>query len=195
MAVKARAYHKVREVRPPPSVRRRRQNAILQERHAVEVKLNRLQSEFLFDLSLTLQAPLDIGSGPEGHRLIIMTSGGRFQGPRLSGNVLPFTGGDWPRIRSDGAFAVDARTCLRTTESALIYVTYGGRLVVPSPELLPAVLDITRDDPVDPSSYYFRTHLTFETSDASAAWLNGVLAVGVGRIGRGGVEYRVHRVL
>jgi hypothetical protein len=162
------------------------QDAISQERHAVEIKLSHLQSEFLFDLSLTLQAPLDIGLGPEGHRLIIMTSGGRFQGPRLSGTVLPLTGADWPRIRSDGTFAIDARACFRTTEGALIYVTYGGRLVVPSPELLPAVLDITRDDPVDPSSYYFRTHMTFETSDASTAWLNGVLAVGVGRIGHGG---------
>jgi hypothetical protein len=77
----------------------------------------------------------------------------------------------------------------------LIYVTYGGRLVVPSPELLPAVLDVMGDDPVDPSSYYLRTHMTFETSDASTAWLNDVLAVGVGRIGHGGAEYRVHRVL
>jgi hypothetical protein len=37
--------------------------------------------------------------------------------------------------------------------------------------------------------------MTFETSDASTAWLNGVLAVGVGRIRHGGAEYRVHRVL
>ncbi|MEA2913590.1 MAG: hypothetical protein QOJ15_5671 [Bradyrhizobium sp.] len=65
-------------------------------RDAVEVKLSQLQSEFLFDLSLALQSPLDIGLGPEGHRLIIMTAGGHFQGPRLSGNVLPLTGADWP---------------------------------------------------------------------------------------------------
>jgi hypothetical protein len=46
----------------------------------VEVKLTHLQSEFLFDLSLTLQSPLDIGLVPEGHRLIIMTSGGHSRG-------------------------------------------------------------------------------------------------------------------
>ena len=61
----------------------------------MEFKFSDLQSEFLFDFSLTLQAPLDIGSGLEGHRLIVMTSGGRFQGPRLSGTVLPLTGADW----------------------------------------------------------------------------------------------------
>jgi Protein of unknown function (DUF3237) len=61
----------------------------------VKVILSDLQSEFLFDLSLTLQTPLDIGLGPEGHCLIVMTSGGSFQGPRLSGTVLPLTGADW----------------------------------------------------------------------------------------------------
>src|SRR5258708_5431532 len=134
MAVKARAYHEVREIRPPPSAA-----AVKTRFHKSDMpwraKLGDLQSEFLFELSLTLQAPLDIGLGPEGHRLIIMTSGGRFQGPRLSGTVLPLTGADWPRIRSDGTFAIDARACFRTTEGALIYVTYGGRAVGAAPRL------------------------------------------------------------
>jgi hypothetical protein len=161
----------------------------------VDTTLSDLQSEFLFDLSCTLQDPLDIGSGPEGRRFIIIISSGSFEGPRLSGTVLPLAGGDWPRIRSDGTFVLDTRACFRTTEGALIYVTYGGRLKAPSPELLPVVLDFRSENPVDPSSYYFRTHMTFETSDESTAWLNGILAVGVGRIGHGGVKFRVHRVL
>ena len=90
----------------------------------MEVKLSDLQSEFLFDLSLTLQSPFGHWAGAgRSHRLIVMTSGGRFQGPRLSGTVLPLTGADWPRIRSDGTFALDARACFRTTEGSLIYVT------------------------------------------------------------------------
>lgn len=161
----------------------------------MDIKSSDLKSEFLFDLSLNLQTPLDVGLGPEAHRLIVITSGGSFEGPRLSGTVPPFTGGDWPRLRTDGTLALDGRACLRTTEGALIYLTYTGRVVVPSADLLPAVLDVMRDDPVDPSSYYFRSHMTFETSDADVAWLNSVLAIGVGRIGRGRVEYRVHRVL
>ena len=48
----------------------------------MEGKLSDLQSAFLFDLSLTLRAPVDIGLGPEGRRLIVMTSGGSFEGPR-----------------------------------------------------------------------------------------------------------------
>jgi hypothetical protein len=83
-------------------MRRRSKARSYEERQTVGVKLSPLQSEFLFDLSLTLQAPLDIGAGPEGHRLIVMMSGGRLEGPRLSGTVLPLTGADWPRMRSVG---------------------------------------------------------------------------------------------
>src|SRR5260221_8045471 len=140
-------------------------------------KLGDLQSEVLFDLSLTLQAPLDIGLGPEGHRLIIMTSGGRFQGPRLSWTVLPLTGADWPRIRSDGTFAIDARACFRTTEGALIYVTYGGRLLVAPPPRLPAVPDATHDESVGPSPFYFRTPPTVQKSGGRTPLLKGNLPV------------------
>ena len=84
-------------------------DAILQERHIVEVKLSDLPSEFLFDLSLTLQSPLDIGLGPEGHRLIVMTSGGRFQGPWLSGTVLPLTGADWVGVGRIGRGGAEYR--------------------------------------------------------------------------------------
>jgi hypothetical protein len=38
-------------------------DAILQERHIVEVKLSDLPSEFLFDLSLTLQSPFGHWAG------------------------------------------------------------------------------------------------------------------------------------
>src|SRR5258708_22028390 len=103
-----------------------------------------------------------------------MTSAGRFQGPRLSGTVLPLTGADWPRVRSDGTFAIDARACFRTSEGALIYVTYGGRLVVASPQLLPARLDFSTDDPADPSTLSFRKPMHLETSHPSTAWLNVV---------------------
>jgi Protein of unknown function (DUF3237) len=72
-------------------------------------QLTHLESEFLFDISLTLQAPLDIGPGPEGHRLIVMTSGGRFQGPRLSGTVLPLTGADWVGVGRIGRGGAEYR--------------------------------------------------------------------------------------
>lgn len=154
-----------------------------------------LSSEFLFDVKLTLQQPIDIGPGPEGHRLIVMISEGTFEGPRLVGTVLPLTGADWPRIRSDATFVLDVRACFRTKDGHLIYVTYGGRLVAPSPEKLPAILDFISNNPVDPASYYFRTHMTFETSAPEIAWLNGVVAIGVGQLGHGGVRYRVYRIL
>jgi hypothetical protein len=43
-------------------------------------------------------------------------------------------------------------------------------------------------------AYYFRTALTFETEDPRYAWLNGIVAVGVGRRTAGGVRYAVFAV-
>uniref|UniRef100_B0T936 UPF0311 protein Caul_5091 n=1 Tax=Caulobacter sp. (strain K31) TaxID=366602 RepID=B0T936_CAUSK len=157
--------------------------------------MSALQSEFLFDLTLGLATPLDVGQGPEGHRLVVMVADGTFSGPKLSGIVVPMSGADWPRIRSDGSFALDVRLLLKTDDGALIYATYGGRLVAPAPEQLPQILDFMSEDPVDPSTYYFRTHITFETSDPKLTWLNGALAVGVGAMGHGGARYAVHRIL
>ena len=48
---------------------------------------------------------------------------------------------------------------------------------------------------VDPSSYYFRTAILFETGDARYDWLNDIVAVGVGHRLPGGPIYRVFAVL
>src|SRR5258708_39725874 len=104
-----------------------------------------------------------------------MTSGGRFQGPRLSGTVLPLTGADWPRIRSDGTFAIDARACFRTTEGALIYVTYGGGLLDACPSRLPTAAAVHGEHPHDSSLYQFNHPFTLQTTTARYAWLNSNL--------------------
>ena len=39
---------------------------------------------------------------------------------------------------------------------------------------------LARDETVDPSLYYFRTFMRFETADPAAAWLNRILAIGCG---------------
>jgi len=51
---------------------------------------DKLQSEFLLDLTLEAQTPQNLGSAGGG-RLI---SGGTFAGPRLKGTIIP-PGGDW----------------------------------------------------------------------------------------------------
>ena len=152
------------------------------------------QTRFLFEMFAELQAPLDVGPTPEGHRMVILTSGGRFNGPDMRGEVVPGSGGDWARIRSDGTFALDVRACLKTDDGALIYITYGGRAAFRDAEQMGMALDFMSIDPVDPASYYFRTNPIFETSDPRYARLNGVVAVGLGALGHGGVTYRIFEI-
>jgi hypothetical protein len=83
--------------------------------------------EFLYEIQVDLEAPQAVGRGPHGVRNIFYVRSGRFQGPRLRGEVLP-GGGDWFLVRPDDVGELDVRITLRTDDGALIYVTYRGLL-------------------------------------------------------------------
>lgn len=151
-----------------------------------------ISGRLLYEAHFDLAAPIGVGATPEGFRAIYPVSGGRFEGDRMRGRFLP-SGADWARIRSDGSIAIDVRTCAETDDGALIYITYLGRLVIP-PALLGQVLDLEADERPDPSSYYFRVTPLFETASETYAWLNGLCAVGIGRIVKGGVAYSVYAI-
>jgi hypothetical protein len=53
---------------------------------------------------------------------------------------------------------------------------------------------ILKGQVVDPSEYYFRTTPFFETASEKYAWLNKLVAVGVGRRTRTGVVYSVYAI-
>jgi hypothetical protein len=140
-----------------------------------------ITTTLLFDVVVDLAAPLDIGDGAFGRRILFGSTGGSFEGPRLRGTVSA-GGGDWALFRSDGAMSLDVRLTLRTHDDALIHMTYGGRWTTPSS---------TRGEPAG----YFRTNPLFETGDARYAWLNDIVCVGSGYLVDGGVAYRVSHVL
>ncbi len=152
-----------------------------------------LASTFLYATRIDLAPPLAFGATPEGTRIIFEVTGGSFEGPRLRGSLRP-GGGDWGRFRPDGSFALDVRATFETDDGALIYVTYHGRIVA-APELQAAVFDMTASERPAPDRYYFRVAPYFETAAPAYAWLNGIVAVGVGEIVQGGVAYRVHQIL
>ena len=135
-----------------------------------------LRSEFLMQLSAELDDAQVLGDVPLGTRRIMYMKRGAFAGPRLKGEVLP-GGGDWVLLRADGAAELDIRLTLRTDDGNLIYTTCGGIFDV-TPELRRRILE---GEDIDPSEYYFRTTLAFETGAGSYRWLNRLVAVGVGR--------------
>jgi Protein of unknown function (DUF3237) len=113
------------------------------------------------DLEITVSAPIVVGQTSEGLRRVIPISGGRADGPGLSGRVLA-AGADYQLIRPDGYTILDARYVIETTDGALVYIVNAGVRYGP-PEIMAR---ITAGEPVDPALVYFRTAPRFETAAA-----------------------------
>ena len=149
--------------------------------------MNQLPSSPLFDISLTLHPPHDIGETPLGKRRIVPVSGGMFIGERLRGIVLPNAGADWVLVRNDGSVQLDVRLTLQTDDEALIYMQYLGKLLLD--ENVAAAVAQGRETALGET--YFMTQPRFETGHPKYAWLNRIVAVAEGRLIESGVEYQV----
>ncbi len=156
-------------------------------------------TRFLCEVSIELasDAPLAVGASPWRNRRVSDITGGTFEGPNLSGKVRQ-SGADWSeggRSQDGGiATALDVRSLWETSDGGLIYVTYGGRLVIPA-DVSAAFGDPEALESLDPGSYYFRICPLFETSAAGYEWLNEIVAVGMGRRTPRGVDYRIFQLL
>jgi len=149
-----------------------------------------MESRLLMILQVVVAPPQRVGAVPHGTRAIAAIASGTFEGPRLRGKVLP-GGGDWTLLRSDGVLELDLRITLETDDGALIYVTSCGLRHGP-PDVLAA---IARGEPVDPSSYYFRTAPRFETSAPQYAFLNRLIAISSGDRRPTGPIYTIEEIL
>lgn len=151
--------------------------------------------EFLFEARVKLHLPpIDVGSTPDGTRMIFLVKGGTFEGPHLSGRVVPDAGADWVRIRPDGSGILDVRFNLETHDNAMLYVHWHGRFWS-APDDAEYATDLEKpDDPAGAWRYYFRAAPQFETGDTRYAWLNNIIAVTKSRTGDGGPIHRVFAV-
>jgi hypothetical protein len=143
--------------------------------------------------SLRLQVPTitDLGVTPNGHRRIATVASGTFEGERLRGHVHAAPGGDWITVRTDGVVVLDVRLTLETDDKALIYMQYRGLRHGPAD----VIARLNKGEPVDPSTYYFRSVPVFETSSEKYAWLNQSVFVATGRREAAGPIYDVFEVL
>ena len=147
-----------------------------------------VRTELLYEIVMDAEVD-DLGHTPLGRRRIVRVTGGTFEGPRMRGTVLA-GGVDWVVERADGVRQLDVRITLRTDDGALIYAYYPGLF-----HAAPGVMDrLLRGEPVDPSEYYFRTAPMFETASEKYAWLNRVLAIGIGRRTSRQVCYTVYAI-
>ena len=91
--------------------------------------VNALPVEHLCDLSIDLELRQVIPT-PLGTRLTFVVKGGRFEGPRFRGEMLP-GGGDWLSLGADGISRMDVRATMRTDDGVLIHYDLLGILSFP----------------------------------------------------------------
>jgi len=143
---------------------------------------------------------MHVGEGPHGNRSSVIFKGGRFEGPKLRGEILPGGGGmrhfllvlcgrmlikapDWEIVRNHGTKQtahLDTRYNLRTHDGATIYLqTTGTR--TGEREVLEK---LGEDETITADAFKMRLHLTMETGDERYAWINdGVFIASSGRTG------------
>jgi hypothetical protein len=134
----------------------------------------KLDYEFLYKIDLLLEQGIDLGKTPVGTRVIYSVKGGTFEGPKLKGKVRSI-GGDWVLRLDSVTTKLDVRLLLETEDGQLISNTYTG-FVHKNPD----------------GTTYWRVTPIFETSSKKYAWLNYLVAVGIGKFREGGVSYEVY---
>ena len=151
-----------------------------------------LKTEFLCTVTAYVdwRQVIDVGATPHGIRQVIYIKGGKFEGPKIKGVVLP-GGGDWFVRRADQLVEVDVRCVLRTDDNQLIYCCLRGINEMTAEVAIKAI----SGQSIDSSKYYFRVAAVIETGSKKYAWLNRIVAVGVGKLIPAGVEYNIYMVL
>jgi len=143
-----------------------------------QVFAQELKSEFLFDLEIDLNPPQVVGPVLKGTQIISPFRDGIVKSDKINGKILA-CGGDWGLMLDSTTFKVDSRATIETDDGALIYITYSGYSHATAK--ISAMIGAGKGGELSPSDYYFRTSVLFETGSPKYAWLNRIVAIGVGR--------------
>lgn len=149
-----------------------------------------ISREPIFRVRCEVADVLDLGAAPFGHRRVVNLLGGTVSGAKLNGRIVP-GGTDWQIMAPDGALDIHARYTVESDAGALIQVDSKGVRHGP-PDVLAR---LARGEDVDPSLYYFRTVMRFETAHPAALWLNRILALARGARAKNAVKLDVYEVL
>ena len=117
--------------------------------------------EFAFEEIVTLGPAVAVGATSMGKRNLIPITGGTFEGPGLSGIIVP-GGWDWQLTRADGCTEVRADYMIRTDDGVTINVLNVGALCPPQ----------------DGKPVPVRTQPRFEAPLGKYDWLNKAAFIG-----------------
>jgi len=125
-------------------------------------------------MTLGLTDPIVLSNTPVGTFIVAELVSARFEGERLNGSMKGSANADWLTISPDGTASLDVRILLETDDGALVYVQYGGRLVLATQTAFSAPL--------------------FLTGDERYTWLNGIQTLAKGQTDGQTLVYDVHEV-
>jgi hypothetical protein len=77
--------------------------------------------EFVMMVTADIADPIRLGDSPAGERRIIPITGGKFEGPKLKGIILP-GGEDAQFDRADGVTVFEARYWIKADDGAVVKV-------------------------------------------------------------------------
>lgn len=144
--------------------------------------VEQIRTRSLFHLEMELRQAVHLVGDDGSTRLIYCSEGGRFEGERLRGRILPVTG-DWVNLR-DKDMDIDVRVQMETDDGASIFLNYSASQKLE--ELPTRVLVDGKPRLIGPDQ--FRAAPTFETSDPRYQWLNKTTVLGIGtRTRRGAI--------
>lgn len=135
------------------------------------------------ELELAFRVRLDFHDGPRTRftpglatftRGFVGLSGGVVEGPRLTGIVVPNSGGDWPRMWDSGLIEFEAHYMLEAADGTPIYIHNRGLAYSP-PEVLAR---IEAGETVGPEETYCRITPRFEAPAGPHEWLCRTIFVG-----------------
>ena len=123
-------------------------------------------------------------------RVAVYAKGGTVSG-RITGKVMPMSGGDFPLIRADGVIDFDARYLLELDDGTPVYMQNRGYRWGTAD----AMARMARGEPVEPGEYYMRVAPRFDVPQGPHDWLDRYVFVGVAEKTPGGNRIHYFQVL
>lgn len=142
-----------------------------------------LEMEFVMELNVSLGQAYSVGATTHGSRNTVPITGGKFEGPKIKGEILE-GGADYQLSDpATGRTDIEAIYNLRTDDGVNIHIRNKG------------IIAMGQDEDGKPS-FYFRCAPTFEApNDSKYAWLNKAIFVCAPSMGQGaGITLRVWKI-
>lgn len=126
-------------------------------------------------IAVEVAPPIDLGAGEGEHRRIVPILGGRVEGPRLSGRILP-GGADFQVLRSPTLTELEARYAIETDDGDRVYVENFGIRSGSTAD----IARLVEGEPVEPSRIYFRSNPRLSSAAPLWSWLASRLFIARG---------------